>query len=260
MIERETSVPHVKSAVRTVEMLDFFARNPGLHGLPDLQARLGYPKSSLHALLRTLADLGWIETDATGTLYRAGLRTLLVGATYIDGDPVVQLARDALDWLAEATGETVHLGRLDRFDVVYLATRASRHSLRPVTRVGARLPASTTSLGKAILAAREEGEVARLLPAELPRPTRHAIADRDRLAADLRRIRRRGYAVDREESVDGLRCFGVALDVARPPRDAVSVSVPVPRLTTGRDKEIAACLLEARDRIELAARGAVRAR
>ncbi|HTK63384.1 MAG TPA: IclR family transcriptional regulator, partial [Pseudonocardia sp.] len=239
-------VPHVKSALRTVELLDFFAQYPGQHSLTDLQGKLGYPKSSLHALLRTLVDLGWIETDVTGTLYRIGMRALLVGATYIDGDPLVQIAHDALDWLAETTGETVHLARLDHFDMVYLATRASRHYLRPFSRVGRRLPASTTSLGKAILATRDDAEVRTLLPAELPALTRHTIVDHDRLITDLHRVRKRGYAVDREENTEGLRCFGVALHITDPPRDAISCSVPVPRLTAEREKDIVACLLEAR--------------
>ncbi|WP_433497365.1 IclR family transcriptional regulator [Sphaerimonospora sp. CA-214678] len=243
-------VSHVKSALRTVELLDFLAQYPGLHSLTDLQGKLGYPKSSLHALLRTLVDLGWIETDVTGTLYRIGMRALLVGATYIDGDPVVQIARDALDWLAEATGETVHLARLDHFDVVYLATRASRHYLRPFSRVGRRLPAGTTSLGKAILACRDDEEVRAMLPPELPALTRHTITDPVRLLADLAQVREHGYAVDREENTEGVRCFGVALRVTDPPRDAISCSVPIPRLTDEREQEIADCLYEARDRIE----------
>jgi IclR family transcriptional regulator, acetate operon repressor len=253
MVAVDGGVSHVKSALRTVELLDFFAQYPGLHSLTDLQGKLGYPKSSLHALLRTLVDLGWIETDVTGTLYRIGMRALLVGATYIDGDPVVRLAQDALDWLAEETGETVHMARLDHFDVVYLATRASRHYLRPFSRVGRRLPASTTSLGKAILAERPDDEVLSLLPPELPSLTRHTIVEPAQLIIDLGRVRRRGYAVDREENTEGLRCVGVALHITDPPRDAISCSVPIPRLTAGREKEIAAGLMEARERIERAA-------
>jgi len=117
-----------------------FARHPGLHSLGSLQESLGYPKSSLYVLLRTLVDVGWIETDATGTLYRIGLRALLVGTSYIDSDDVVAGARSALDRLAEETGETCHLARLDGSDVVYLATRESHHYLRPFSRIGRRLP------------------------------------------------------------------------------------------------------------------------
>jgi len=60
--------------------------------------------------LRAVTDLGWVETDTTGTLYGIGLRALLVGTSYIDGDHIVRAARDTLDWLAETTTETVHLG------------------------------------------------------------------------------------------------------------------------------------------------------
>lgn len=235
-------VPHVKSALRTVELLDFFAQYPGLHSLTDLQGKLGYPKSSLHALLRTLVDLGWIETDVTGTLYRIGMRALLVGATYIDGDPVVQLAHDALDWLAEVTGETVHLARLDHFDVVYLATRASRHYLRPFSRVGRRLPASTTSLGKAILASRDDDEVRAMLPAELPSLTPNTIVDAEELLVDLRRVRKQGYAVDREENTEGMICFAMAVPLHSPPVDAISLSVPAARLGPESEERIAAAL------------------
>lgn len=135
----------VKSAVRTVELLEYFAGRPGMHSLAAVQEAVGYPKSSLYMLLRTLVDLGWVETDATGTRYGIGVRALLVGTSYIDGDEVVALARPTLDRLSDDTTETIHLARLDGTNVVYLATRQSQHYLRPFTRVGRRLPAHSTS-------------------------------------------------------------------------------------------------------------------
>jgi DNA-binding IclR family transcriptional regulator len=120
-MEQSQATPQVKSAARTIELLEYFAANRGLHSLNDVHAALSYPKSSLYVLLRTLVDLDWLETDLTGTLYRIGLRPLLVGTTYLDSDPVVSAARNVLDWLAEQTNETVHLARLDGRDVVYLS-------------------------------------------------------------------------------------------------------------------------------------------
>ena len=67
MAAAEGAGSQVKSAVRTVELLEFFAGRPGMHSLAAVQESVGYPKSSLYMLLRTLVDLGWIETDATGT-------------------------------------------------------------------------------------------------------------------------------------------------------------------------------------------------
>jgi DNA-binding IclR family transcriptional regulator len=245
----DTTGPGVKSAMRTVALLDFFARQGGMYSLTAIQQELGYPKSSLYALLRTLVQLGWVETDPTGTLYRIGMRALLVGASYIDGDPVVGMAHETLEWLAEATGETVHFGRLDDLDVVDLSSRPSRHDLRPVVRVGRRMPAHSTSLGKSLLADQDEPN----LPAEFERQTENTITDRAELTEELRRVRKRGYAIDREENTLGICCFGVVLRLQRPARDAISVSIPAARLSEAGERDIPALLMRARERIEYSA-------
>lgn len=244
----------VKSAVRTVLLLEHFAARPGLHSLADIQNDLSLPKSSLYMLLRTLVNLGWVETDATGTRYGIGVRALLVGSSYIDGDEVVAAARPTLDRLSDDTTETIHLARMDGTSVVYLATRQSQHYLRPFTRVGRRLPVHSTALGKALLATHTDDEVRGLLPRRLEAVTEHTITDRARLIDELALVREQGYSVDREENTLGLRCFGVAVPYRTPARDAVSCSVPVARLTQGHEQTIKAALFEARDRLSVVTR------
>lgn len=250
----ETGASQVKSAVRTVQLLEFFAAHPGMHPLARVQEALGYPKSSLYMLLRTLVDLGWVEADASGTRYGIGVRALLVGTSYLDGDEVVAAARPALDRLAAETTETIHLARLDGTSVVYLATRTSQHHLRPFSRVGRRLPAYSTSLGKALLATYPDEEVRALLPERLAPVTEHTRTDREELLEELRLVREQGYALDREENTLGLRCFGIAVPYRSPARDAISCSVPVARLTPAREQMIKAALFDARDRLTHAAR------
>ncbi len=116
--------------------------------------------------------------------------------------------------------------------------------------MGRRLPAHTTSLGKALLAERDPADVRALLPAVLVPLTTHTLVEHAALAADLATARRRGYAVDREENTVGLRCFGVALRYRQPARDAISCSVPVARLSRGREEQIVSALLAARDRLD----------
>ncbi|BDZ48864.1 hypothetical protein GCM10025867_11050 [Frondihabitans sucicola] len=142
----------VKSSVRTLEILETLSRSNEKRSVATLSRELSIPKSSLHGLLRTMESMGWLETDGTGTLFGLGLRALVLGNAYIESDDVVGMAQPVLDSLAEFTGETVHLGRLDGSDVVYLAKRESRHTLRLFSAVGRRLPAHATALGKAILA------------------------------------------------------------------------------------------------------------
>lgn len=244
----------VKSAVRTVELLEYFAGRPGMHSLASVQEAVGYPKSSLYMLLRTLVELGWVETDPTGTRYGIGVRALLVGTSYIDGDEVAAAARPALDRLSDDTTETVHLARLDGPNVVCLATRPSRHHLRPFTRVGRRLPAHSTALGKAILSTYPDEEVRAMLPGTLPALTEHTVTDRERLIGELRRVRERGFATDREENTLGLCCFAVAIPYRAPARDAISCSVPAARLTPAHEHLVKDALSDARDRLTLATR------
>lgn len=243
-------VRQVKSAARTVEILEFLAaRQNRPVRLRELSEALGVPRSSLHALLRTLADHGWVRSDSTGTLYGIGIRALLAGTTYLDTDPYLPLVSPFLDELRERLDETFHFGRLDGLDVVYLATRESSQYLRPYSRVGRRLPAYSTSLGKAILAEQPPDEVTRHLPDTLEPLTSRTLTDREALLADLEQTRERGHSVDNEENTLGLRCFAVSLPYVDPPMDAISASVPMARLNPEREAEIISALHVVRERI-----------
>lgn len=165
--------------------------------------------------------------------------------------PRVRVARPCLAEASETLGETIHLARLDRGDVVYLATRESHEYPRTLSRVGRRLPAHVGALGKALLAERPDGELP-LPEGPLRSLTRHSHTDRAALLADLAQVRERGYAVDREESVEGIAGFGFALRDDVPASDAVSCSVPVGRLTEEHERRIVAVMREIRDGIETA--------
>jgi DNA-binding IclR family transcriptional regulator len=246
----ESGVREVKSAARTVEVLEFLAaRQNRPVRLRELSEALGVPRSSLHALLRTLSKYGWVRADTTGTLYGIGIRALLAGTSYLDSDPYLPLVAPYLGELHEQLDETFHFGRLDGTDVVYLATKESSKYLRPYSRVGRRLPAYSTSLGKVLLAARDGAERDAHIPAELAPLTPHTLTDRARLDADLAVTRERGYAVDNEENSLGLRCFSVALHYADVPTDAISASVPIARLDEQRQLEVIEALRQVADRI-----------
>ncbi|GAA3752834.1 IclR family transcriptional regulator [Micromonospora maritima] len=234
----------VKSAGRTLDLLELLGDQPRHWTAADLAQALGIPKSSLHGLLRTLHARGWVEADAGGTRFRLGVRALRVGAAYLDGDDSVALLAGVLDELSRRFGEAVHLGRLDGDQIVYLAKRESVHRLRLYSAIGRRLPAHATALGKALLAGLPEPEVDRLLPRPLPRLTPATVTNRRDLGAALAAVRAAGYAVDREENAEGIVCFAMAVPLAEPAVDAVSVSVPVTRLRPDLEPAIVAALRE----------------
>jgi DNA-binding IclR family transcriptional regulator len=236
-----------KSAVRTVQILERLAERDA-PTLAELARDLEAPKSSLHVVVQTLIRRGWVQRDEAGRL-AIGVRAVRVGTAYVDGDPVVALTAPVLDALVAELDETVHLGRLDGTDIVYLAKRESTQQLRLFSAVGRRLPAYTTALGKALLAGLPDDQLDKHLPARLEAMTEATITDRRQLRAKLAEIRQRGWSSDEGENAVGIACLAVPLPLADPPCDALSCSVPAMRFGPDRRGETLAALMRARDTI-----------
>lgn len=239
----------VKSAYRALDVLEAIAAGPA--SLSELSRMLDIPKSSLHGLMRTLTDRGWVTAAPDGSRFRLGLRALQVGTRFVEEDELVTEVAPTLDRLATATGETVQQARLDGDRIVYVAKRDTLHSVRIISSIGTRLPAHATALGKALLAARSDDVVRALLRPPLAALTSRTLVDVDNLLADLVGVRERGWAHDDGEAAEGLRCFAVVVPAGRhgTPTDAVSVSVPVFRLDERREQHVVRSLLEEQARL-----------
>lgn len=247
--------PVVKSAARTVAILEYLARRGNSPArIREVSEAIGAPKSSTYAILQTLVNKQWVHVDPTGNLYRLDIRALLTGTSYLDADPRVQLIRRILTTVVEDIDETVHLARLDGDQVVYLATVESRQYLRPFSRVGRRLPATATALGKALLAERvDTPEFA--LPEPLPAVTSRSITNPSVMLDELHVTHERDYAIDDGGAIIGVTCFGFALHYDEPPLDAISCSVPNARLNGDRTEQIIQEMQIAREQITAAVGG-----
>ncbi|APU15780.1 MULTISPECIES: IclR family transcriptional regulator [Actinoalloteichus] len=243
--------PHhpVKSADRALEILECLAEHGELT-LGELRGRLGFPKSSLHALLHTLLDRRWVAQDGSRTRFSLGVRALQIGTAYVDADPVTSRCQGALDEIAQLTGEAVHLGRLDGADVVYLAKRESVHPLRLYSAIGRRLPAHATALGKAMLACLAPAEVRRIVGPSPEALTADTQTDVDALLAELALAAERGWASEHEENEPGVSCIAVPLRLGQETQDALSVTAPLARWDDTTTPQIIAALTRARDELE----------
>lgn len=234
----------VKSAERTVRILQALAQPPYTFTVAQLQERTGYPRSSLHALLRTLVDLHWIEPPTAGGGYGVGAQALLSGTAYLDRDPALPRATAAIEAVRDETGCTTHVARLDRGNVVYLATREATDAHREHSRVGRYLPAHATALGKALLAERTAEELDALLPAgPFPALTPDTVRDRAGLDVELAAARTRGWALERGQNVPGTVCVGVSVDYRIPATDALSCSMPAALVTDAEVERVASALV-----------------
>lgn len=242
--DKVVGVRPVKSAERTVDALELLSTRDEPLSLRDIAEELQIPRASAYALLTTLVGRGWLALS--DGKYRLGVRSLLVGAAFVQTDDMAQRSRPVMDELSRRFNETVHLARLDQDSVVYLVTMQSMHSLSIVAQPGRRMPAWATGLGKSMLAERDWEEVKSIIPDVLPAYTEHTITDHRALQEELELTRERGYAIDDQETAMGLRCLAVAVGREQPPLYALSCPVPMVRLTKEREEQIIAALIDAR--------------
>ncbi len=220
----------VKSADRVMAVLDLVAERGSL-GFSEIAERLGLPKSSAHSLLHTMQARGYLAFDSGSRSYRLGVHIWELAQSFREIDDLRTLMQPLMDRVVERTGETVQLATLDGVSAVYLGLSESPHPMKLTSRVGARLPAHTSAIGKTLLASLDSEEAKRRLErATLVGLTDHTISSVPELLEEFERIRRQGYGIDDEEFAIGLRCIAMALrDLDGRPVAAISVSMPTPR-------------------------------
>ncbi|EME58354.1 IclR family transcriptional regulator [Amycolatopsis decaplanina] len=226
----------VQSLQRAFELLEHLADTGGEASLSELATLSGLPMPTIHRLIRTLVDLGYVRQN-TNRRYALGARLIRLGenASMQFGS----WARPLLAELVDEVGETANLAVLERDEVVYVAQVPSKHSMRMFTEVGRRLLPHGTGVGKAMLAHLPSDDVTALLARTgMPSYTEHTFTDQDALLRELAKIAQQGYALDEAEQELGVRCVAVAVPGAPVPA-AVSVSGPSGRLTMEAVERIA---------------------
>lgn len=227
--------PSVKSALRTLEILETVARYRDGITFVALADVLPYPKSSLHGLLQTIASRGWLTFDADSRKYAIGVKPWEVGQSFLRSRELVVRARQYLREANQELDETVQLGILDDLDVVYIDKVEGTRPLRLFSNVGSRLPAYVTGIGKALLSGLPDAELERRFAGvELPGYTAKTITSGDELIRVLAESRRQGYATDDGEYTHGVFCVAVPIrDGSGSVVAAMSCSVPQARIELG---------------------------
>jgi IclR family transcriptional regulator, blcABC operon repressor len=192
---------------RAVLVLDALAAGEPLT-LAVLTQRLGLPKSSLLSLCTSLCETGLARRTDRGA-YELGSRILDFAHAYLRTTDITKEFVYAGDELGELADEGVVLAVLDGTDAVYVGCRNGSRPLGVTYRIGMRLPASCTATGKALLSTLPDTQIKQLYRGiSLPAVSPHSHTSLKSLFADLADIRRRGYAVDDEETREGMYCIG----------------------------------------------------
>lgn len=218
----------VQSVDRALDLLEVLAASEQPLGVSELAARTGLAEGTAHRLLRALVHRGYVAQDSARK-YGLGTAALVLGDA--SSRSLARGAQPFLRQMVDVSGETANLAVLDGDRVVYVAQAASPRRLRMFAEVGRSVPAHSTAVGKVLVAALPERTAAALVErAGLPRRTGRTLVDPDAFAAELRRTRERGWALDDGEEEDGVRCVAVPVVTRGRTVAAASVSGPADRL------------------------------
>ena len=201
--------------------------------LAELTRRTGIPKATVHRLAGELRELGVLEGERG--VYRIGIRMFELGQLVPLQRDLRNAALPFMQDLFEATHETIHLAVLDGTDVLYIDKISGHRRVAAGSRVGGRLPAHCTAVGKAMLAVSPPGALDTLLAAGLAPRTAFTITNPSVLKRQLATAARAGVAYEREESDLGVTCvaspvYGFGRHVVA----AMSITGPVGRLRPER--------------------------
>jgi IclR family KDG regulon transcriptional repressor len=221
----------LSSVANSIRLLTSFNGGEDELAITTLAQRLGLAKSTVHRLASTLASAGFLEQNSQTGRYRLGVALFELGALVRRRMDVANEARPHLRELLEKTGETVQLGIVDHYSVLYVYEMESRRAIRMAAAVGARGPLHCTAIGKVLLAFQPADFIRETIERGLTRFTHKTVTRGEAVLELLEEVRDRDHAIDDEESEAGLRA------VAAPVRNhngmviaALGVAAPVQRM------------------------------
>ncbi len=224
-----------------LDIIESFTSEHSELGVTELSAKLGLSKNNVFRLLATLESEGYIEQNHATEDYRLGPRILEIGQVYLNRLGILKVAHPILEELVKACDEAAYIAVLREEDAVYLDLVQTSHPLRLRSRVGLRLPAYCTAVGKVQLAYESRDRLDEILAkTTFKRFTPNTIGSKQELLRNLKEVTETGVSLDLEEWELDVRC------VAAPVRDytgrviaGINISAPAIRMSMERmEKEI----------------------
>lgn len=217
---------------RVFSVLKAISEGEGDLSMGGIAKRLSLPKPTVSRMLKSLGDLGYVQQIPSTRDYRVTNKILELAPPPED-ERISNLARPLLAAIHHELDETVNLGRWDGLRLRYVDFLESTRPLRwsPDGRLHEEL--LCTALGRVLVAFLPREQLDSILPALCQRA---GYADVEKMARTLATVRRKGWAVERNQSCKGVTCFAVPLFEGKKAVAAISVSVPNARLEPREEK------------------------
>lgn len=222
----------VQSVDRALDILELLSYHVEGLSIKEISEALDYHKSTVHRLLGTLIQKGYVSQNQKTAHYHVTLKLFQLGSRKVEKLDLIQLSKPYLNKLARISGEVVHLVLRDQQDIIYVDKVEGDQIIRMHSHIGQRRPMYCTAVGKAILSTLPVEEVEKVfVNSTIEALTEKTITTIDQLLQERELIIRKGYALDQEENEIGVTCVAVAIvGMDGMSQGAISISGPTQRM------------------------------
>jgi DNA-binding IclR family transcriptional regulator len=243
-VQHKNSYSTAKTVQKAFNLLEFLGEKQPARP-SELVQQLKLTRSNVHRLLSTLERIGYVE-KSDDSRYRLSFKVFMLGSNIVKGNRLSNVAHPFMFRLAESTQENVNLAIMYEQKVLYIKKIESPHYLKLDQPIGKTDPLHCTALGKVLLSGLTDEELESFCrSSKLSSYTKNTITDPKTLIEVIQDVRKKGYAIDLQEVLEGVHC------ISAPVRDhtskviaAVSISSPAFRLTKEKLNKMKVPLIE----------------
>lgn len=200
----EPATSSIQSVAVAFEILEELARSPSPVGVSDLARRLGQTKARVHRHLVNLRSLGFVSQDESSDRYQLGWKIYRLGMSVAENFGLRRVAHRHLQRLSDETGQTALMAMPANAEIIVIDSIQSNEHIIITVRPGAVIPASSSALGRAILAFASEELRKTVLSRPISRLTTNTVIEPASIEAQLAEIRSLWYAVAINERLAGI--------------------------------------------------------
>ncbi len=220
--------------------------------LTQLSSKTGINKGTIHPILKTLVEYSYINFDKSKNLYYLGISCSILSRSFFEKSFWLQVINEEMKSIVSLCNEVCQMGILDGDEVLYIDKVQSDQAVQLVSKIGTRLPATLSALGKIMLCEFTDEYINELYPNGLIALTPYSTFDIKKLRAQFEEIKERGFSVDNREINEETVCYAVSLKQRGKTIAAISVSIPYFRADDEKVKQVINVLVSAKERIESA--------
>lgn len=239
------------AVAKSLQVIDLLSKYPRGLSISELTNKLGFPKSTIHRIVSTLAAYDYVSQNLESKKYSLSLKFLSIGRVILSNFDVRNIANKHLHKLHERCNETIHLAILRNDRVIYIDKIEKPGGLSLATYIGFSTDPHAAAGGKVLLSSLSQDEVMYIYK---NRPLKiygkNTITNMAQLLEELENIRKLGYAIDNEEYYEGVRCVAAPIWAGGRIIASISITGSIFTMTMERiNQELAGMVLKTGEEI-----------